>query len=69
MSGTASPPRVDTSGRVDFRGGGPFSAKLRLRGRLLLQEPGRARRAQARTYAKSAVMAAWVAASCAQEER
>ena len=48
---------------MDFQGGGPFYAELKLRVRLLLEEPGRARRAQRRMYAKSAFMLAWLVAS------
>ena len=49
--------------RIEFQGGGPFYAELKLRVRLLLEEPGRARRAQVRIYAKSAFMVAWLVAS------
>ncbi|HSI30201.1 MAG TPA: acyl-CoA desaturase [Miltoncostaeaceae bacterium] len=48
---------------MDFQGGGPFYAELKLRVRLLLEEPGRAQRAQRRMYAKSAFMLAWLVAS------
>lgn len=56
-------PAGSSSRRIDFHGGGPFYSELKLRVRGLLDEPGRARRAQARMYAKSAFMVAWVAGS------
>ena len=49
--------------RIDFQGGGPFYTEMKLRVRQLLDEPGRARRAHARIYAKSAVMVAWAIGS------
>jgi linoleoyl-CoA desaturase len=55
--------RPDGSGRIRFQGGSPFYADMKLRVRLLLEEPGRARRAQTRMYVKSAVMIAWLVAS------
>ncbi len=49
--------------RIDFQGGGPFYSELKQRVRALLDEPGRARRAQTRIYVKSAVMLLWAVAS------
>jgi linoleoyl-CoA desaturase len=49
--------------KIDFQGGGPFYAELRRRVRELVDEPGRARRAKVRMFAKSAFMLAWAVAS------
>ena len=49
--------------RIDFDGGGAFYADLKLSVTRLLAEPGRARRAQIRMYAKSGVVVAWAVAS------
>lgn len=51
--------------KIDFSGGGAFYADLKREVRALLDEPGRARRAQRRIYAKSAVMLLWAAGSWA----
>lgn len=51
--------------RVEFHGGGAFHTELKQRVRELVDEPGRARRAQAGIYLKSAVVFAWAAASWA----
>lgn len=53
----------ENAGRVAFRGGGPLYAELRAEVGALLEEPGRARRAQLRMYVKSAVMVVWLIAS------
>ena len=52
-----------TGRRIDFHGGGAFYADLKQSVTRLLAEPGRARRAQARMYLKSAVVVAWAVAS------
>ncbi len=54
---------AERPGRISFQGGGAFYAELKERVAALLEEPGRARRAQLRLYAKSAFMLTWLVAS------
>jgi linoleoyl-CoA desaturase len=54
---------AEATRRIDFKGGSPFYAELKSQVKQLLDEPGRARRAQIRMYAKSAFMVAWAVAS------
>lgn len=51
--------------RIDFQGGGAFYGELKLRVKAVIDEPGRARRAQTRMYVKSAVMVLWAVGSWA----
>lgn len=53
------------SERIDFHGGGAFYADLKARVRRVVDEPGRARRAERAMYLKTAVVVVWLVVSWA----